>query len=332
MLALFTIEKLMDKKLRILFMGTPEFAVSSLEALFKSNYTIVGVVTAPDRPAGRGQQLRESAVKAYAMKQHLKILQPSNLKDPEFINELEELNANLQIVVAFRMLPEAVWKMPALGTFNLHASLLPNYRGAAPINWAIINGESESGLTTFYINENIDTGDIIMQERMNIGESETAGELHDRMMEKGSQLVLRTVQAIERNETSTINQSSLLDNSENKPAPKINKDTCKINWNDNIDSVYNMVRGLSPYPGAFTHLITPSGENIMLKIFQMEKEYNSESKPGSLITDGKNNISIEAVEGSLKLLEVQIAGKKRNSVVDFLRGFNIDNNWSAEQH
>src|ERR1043165_9173853 len=245
--------------LRIVFMGTPEFAVASLDALVNKGYNIVGVITAPDKPAGRGMKLQESAVKKYAVEKGLRILQPEKLKNPQFLDELKSLNADLQVVVAFRMLPEVVWNMPALGTINVHASLLPQYRGAAPINWAIINGEKQTGITTFKLKHEIDTGDILLQETINIGEDETAGELHDRMKEIGAQLLVKTIKGIADGSLKETPQPP----GDIKHAPKIFTETCHIKWNKSLNSIYNLIRGLSPYPGAFTLL-----DEKVLKIFK----------------------------------------------------------------
>ncbi|MDO9039139.1 MAG: methionyl-tRNA formyltransferase, partial [Lutibacter sp.] len=244
------------KDLRIVFMGTPDFAVATLDALVKAKFNVVGVITTPDKPAGRGQKIQQSPVKKYALAQNLTVLQPSNLKSEEFLNQLKSLHANLQIVVAFRMLPKAVWQLPEYGTFNLHASLLPNYRGAAPINWAIINGETKTGVSTFFIDEKIDTGNIILQEEVAIGDNETLGELHDKLMDIGSRLVVKTVQLIEKGTVATIKQPEI----EEKPAPKIFTETCKIDWDDSLSNIYNLIRGLNPFPAAWTTLINNNEE------------------------------------------------------------------------
>jgi methionyl-tRNA formyltransferase len=361
---------------RIVFMGTPDFAVASLEALVKARYNIVGVITAPDRPAGRGMKLQESAVKKYAVRHNLKILQPEKLKNPEFLTALKSLQADLQIVVAFRMLPEVVWKMPPMGTVNLHASLLPQYRGAAPINWAIINGEKETGVTTFKLQHQIDTGNVLLQEKMEIGENETAGELHDRMKDVGAKLVVRTVQGLidgtvqeiaqeniqytlpaeaqakagmlndqsstgetkssEMNQsvtekplpmtpfspgTQSVSDSPLTIHDSRltilKPAPKITTATCRIDWHQSIDEIQNLIRGLSPHPGAFTEL----GDKL-LKIFRSEKEPAvPTSRPGRWETDQKTFFKFAAKDGYIHLKELQLEGKKRMAVEDFLRGF-----------
>lgn len=298
-------------------MGTPEFAVGTLKKLVESNYNVVGVITAPDKPAGRGRQLKQSDVKEYTIKQNIKVLQPVNLKDKSFIDELKALNANLQVVVAFRMLPEVVWKTPEFGTFNLHASLLPNYRGAAPINWAIINGETKTGVTTFFIDERIDTGEIILQEEVDIHETDTAGTLHDKLMIKGSELVLKTVKLIESNEIHTTIQKNYEDL---KPANKIHKETCRINWNNSINDIYNFVRGLNPYPTAWT-VLHNNGEEMNVKIYLVAKEEASHNiKPGMLVID-KSKIKVAAKNGFLELLEIQFPGKRKMSAKDVLNGY-----------
>jgi methionyl-tRNA formyltransferase len=319
------------KKIRIVFMGTPEFAVASLEALVKADYNIVGVVTAPDKPAGRGMKLQESDLKKYAVKHHLKILQPEKLKNPEFLEELRSLNADLQIVVAFRMLPEAVWDMPTIGTINLHGSLLPQYRGAAPINWAIINGEKETGVTTFKLKHEIDTGDILLQEKIEIGENETAGELHDKMKEVGAQLLVKTVEGLADGTIQETSQSSIVsrESSETdsqltthnsrllKHAPKITTQTCRIDWNKTVDEIHNLIRGLSPYPAAFTEL----GDKT-IKIYRSEKEHAvPTSKPGRWESNGKTYLKFAAKDGYIHLKEIQLEGKKKMLIEDFLRGY-----------
>lgn len=313
---------IMAKELKIVFMGTPDFAVNSLKILVKNNYTIVGVITAPDKPAGRGQKLQQSAVKQYAEQQGLTVLQPTNLKAEEFISALKSLNANLQIVVAFRMLPEMVWSMPELGTFNLHASLLPQYRGAAPINWAIINGEKETGVTTFFLQQKIDTGDIIEQQKVAIGENETAGELHDKLMNEGGSLILKTVQAIENNNIVTKPQ----DNSQTlKEAYKIFKPDCKIDWRLDINTIYNKIRGLSPYPTAWTELNHKTDQTVLsLKIFRTLKIEEQHSQQIGTISTTKNSILVAVNGGFLQLLELQLEGKKRMDAQSLLNGFNIN--------
>jgi methionyl-tRNA formyltransferase len=318
-----------EKKLKIVFLGTPQFAVPSLEILLKNNYSIAAVVTAPDQPSGRGLQMNAPAIKKVAMEHHLKVLQPEKLKDKGFLNELKKLNADLQIVVAFRMMPEELWSMPRLGTFNLHASLLPQYRGAAPINRAIMNGEKETGVTTFFLKHEIDTGDILFRESVMIGENETAGELHDHLMLKGAELVLKTVQAIEQNNYKEIPQSVLVTSNETlKKAPKIFKEDCKINWNQSIENIHNHIRGLSTYPTAFTQLLSPEKEVIPVKIFKAEKKYTANHvMPGEIETDSKTYLRIAGADGFLNILELQLPGKKRHSIADLLRGFSFSNKW-----
>jgi methionyl-tRNA formyltransferase len=306
----------MNKDFKIVFMGTPDFAVASLDILVQNGFNIVGVVTAPDKPAGRGLQLQESAVKRYAVSKGLKVLQPEKLKNPAFLEELKALNADLQVVVAFRMLPELVWNMPPQGTINVHASLLPNYRGAAPINWAVINGEKESGVTTFKLQHEIDTGDVLFSERVPIREDETAGELHDVLMQTGATLLLKTVTAIAENQVTPIPQANIpLD--EIKHAPKIFKETCQIKWDQPLDAIYNLVRGLSPYPTAWT---TFQGKT--LKIFKAHKEHTTPAvAPGEFVTDQKTFIKIAAPDGYLSLDEIQLEGKKKMDITSFLRGY-----------
>lgn len=307
------------KNMRIIFMGTPEFAVASLDALQKAGCNIVAVITAPDKPAGRGMELQQSAVKKYAVENSLPVLQPEKLKDPLFLETLKKWQADLQVVVAFRMLPEQVWHMPALGSINLHGSLLPQYRGAAPINWAVINGEKETGVTTFKLKHEIDTGNILLQESFLIGENETAGEVHDRMKDIGASLLVKTVKGIadssitEQPQPSTVNhQPSTL-----KHAPKIFTETCKINFTKPVQEVHNLVRGLSPYPTAFTFL-----NEKKLKIFKTEKLLTqSAAKLGSVETDGKTFLHFACNGGLLAVKELQLEGKKKMLVEDFLRGY-----------
>lgn len=300
--------------LRIVFMGTPEFAVASLEALVKAGFNIVGVVTAPDRPAGRGMKMTESAVKKFAVRKGITVLQPDKLKDPVFLEALKALQADLQVVVAFRMLPEIVWNMPRLGTINLHGSLLPQYRGAAPINWAVINGDKETGVTTFKLKHEIDTGDILLQERMPIGDNETAGEVHDQMMHLGASVLVETVKGISNGSLKETPQ----DNSgELRHAPKIFTATCKINWNKPGEEIYNLIRGLSPYPAAFTDF-----EDKTLKIFKAEKEWIiPDSKPGRFETDRKTYLKFACIDGYIHIKDLQMEGKKRMLVEEFLRGY-----------
>lgn len=321
----------MKKNLRIVFFGTPEFAVSSLDILVKNNYSIAAVVTAPDKPAGRGQKLQESAVKKYAIEKGIKILQPEKLKDKNFIEELKTLNANLQVIVAFRMLPEEVWKMPALGTFNLHASLLPQYRGAAPINWAIINGEKTTGITTFFLQHEIDTGKIIFSEEIPIEENATAGELHDKLMHLGAQLVLKTASAIESGNYPSTDQKEILEKNQSilKTAPKIYKENCRINWNKTVDEIHNLIRGLSPYPGAWTEIHYQDKSHInILKVLKAHKEWTTNTEEtGKIMSDNKNYIKISVPNGFIYLEEIQLAGKKAMNIKEFLKGNKIDNSW-----
>jgi methionyl-tRNA formyltransferase len=304
--------------LRIVFMGTPEFAVASLQALVEAGCNIVGVITAPDKPAGRGMKLTESPVKKYAAENGLQILQPEKLKNPDFLAALKVLNADLQIVVAFRMLPEAVWNMPPLGTINLHGSLLPQYRGAAPINWAIINGEKETGVTTFKLKHEIDTGDILLQKKILIGENDTAGQLHNVMKEIGANLLVTTVKGIADGSLLETPQSKIINQAgELKHAPKIFTETCTINWNKTCDEIYNLIRGLSPYPGAITQF-----EGRILKIYQSKKEVvNHTSAIGQWLTDKNSFLKFACADGYIYVTELQLEGRKKMIVEDFLRGF-----------
>jgi len=303
-------------------MGTPEFAIPTLEAIVKSGYNVVGVITAPDRQSGRGRKVRMSAIKEYALENNLNILQPTNLKDENFLLELKSLQANLQVVVAFRMLPKSVWSMPELGTFNLHASLLPQYRGAAPINYAIINGDTKTGLTTFFLDEEIDTGKIIDQYEVEINYNDNVGTLHDRLKNLGGELVLRTIDKIINKSVKLIDQKST--NEKLRPAPKLFKENCRINWEKPSKEIYNFIRGLSPYPAAFSTLVSDDYDSIITKIYEVKivTEEKSEMKPGSIITDGRTYINVVTGYGILGIIELQLAGKKRMSIIDFLRGFN----------
>ena len=311
------------KDLRIVFMGTPDFAVASLKALVEGGYSVVGVITAPDRPAGRGKLLSESAVKKYAVKNNLPVLQPEKLKSQEFIDELVNLRADLQVVVAFRMLPEAVWAMPHLGTFNLHGSLLPQYRGAAPLNRAIINGETKTGVTTFLLNHEIDTGKILFKRETEIGENDTVGDIHDRLMEIGARLVIETVDAIAEGNIQPVPQSELLAGSEIKHAPKIFKEDCKIDWSKSAVSIRNLIRGLSPCPAAWTVMVNDkTGGEIQAKIFFALKNHSvKKSTPGNIESDGKTFLNVACGDGWLQISDLQIAGKKRMKTEEFLRGF-----------
>lgn len=313
----------MEKKdLRIVYMGTPEFAVESLKRLVEGGYQVVGVITMPDKPMGRhGSVLQPSPVKQYAVSQGLKVLQPEKLKNEEFLEELRALKADLQIVVAFRMLPEVVWNMPRLGTFNLHASLLPQYRGAAPINWAVINGETETGITTFFLKHEIDTGEIIDQVRVPIADTDNVEVVYDKLMKLGGDLVVKTVDAILEGNVKTIPQEQLTA-AELRPAPKIFKETCRIDWNAGVKKVYDFVRGLSPYPAAWTELHQGEAAPMSLKIFETEKVFTPHSlKPGTVVTDKKTYFHIASTDGFLRVLSLQLAGKKRMDVADFLRGY-----------
>ena len=309
-------------------MGTPEFAVESLKCLVEGGYNVVGVITMPDKPVGRHQDtLQASPVKQYAVSQGLKVLQPVKLKDEAFIEELRTLKADLQIVVAFRMLPEVVWNMPRLGTFNLHASLLPQYRGAAPINWAVINGDTETGITTFFLKHEIDTGEIIQQVRIPIADTDNVEIVYDKLMVLGGKLVTETVDHILDGTVKSIPQESITTDELLRPAPKIFKETCRIDWNEkNVKQLYDFVRGLSPYPAAWTEMEQEDGKRLTLKIFQTEKEFTSHNLSiGDIVSDGKRYLKVAATDGFLNLKEIQLAGKKRMNVEDFLRGFRIDN-------
>lgn len=306
--------------MKIIYMGTPDFAVEPLRRLVEAGKNIIAVVTMPDKPAGRGHKIQFSPVKEYALSVGLPILQPVNLKDPEFVEELRSYQADLQIVVAFRMLPEIVWNMPPLGTFNLHASLLPQYRGAAPINWAVINGETETGITTFFLQHEIDTGNIIMQEKINIAPDDNAGIVHDRLMMLGADLVLETVNQIESGNITSIPQPD----GELKPAPKIFKETCRINFNATAEAVRNLVRGLAPYPAAWIELTDPSGNTTNMKIYEVSKELCTPSHPaGTLVCDGKKILKVAVLDGYIHLNQVQLAGKKRMPAADLMRGTDL---------
>lgn len=322
----------MKRKFRIVFMGTPDFAVESLQAIVNNGFDVTAVITAPDKPSGRGKKILPSAVKRYAMAENLKLMQPLNLKDEEFLECLQSLNANLFVVVAFRMLPKLIWSMPEYGTFNLHASLLPDYRGAAPINWAIINGEQATGLTTFFLNDRIDTGDIIFKEPVAIKDDETFGELHDRLKVIGAALILKTLQAISENRVEAIAQNDVnLPAGQLHPAPKIHKEDTWINWNSRVEKIHDLVRGLSPIPAAITEIIAPSGQVHSLKVFKTEFEYRPHHlKPGMIETDGKSFLNIAGNDGLIKVIEIQLAGKKRMGINDFLRGFPVDSHWKMQ--
>ncbi len=307
----------MDNDFRLIFMGTPDFAIPSLKALLEAGFCVAGVVTAPDKPAGRGRELRPPPVKEVAQENQIPVLQPHNLKDPEFLKQLEAFNPDLQVVVAFRKLPKAVWALPTKGTFNLHASLLPDYPGAAPIHWAIINGENETGVTTFFLRSEIDKGSIIFQQKTPIREDQTAGSLHDELSELGADLVVKTAQAIQQDRAPIKEQQ---ETSDKKTAPKIFKEDCQIHWKNSLDYLYNFIRGLSPYPGAWTYF---RGETF--KIFKAEKQYASHGeKPGKVFTDHRNYMQVAVKGGFLDLLEVQLAGKAKMNVKAFLNGVNVE--------
>ncbi|MCA0931685.1 methionyl-tRNA formyltransferase [Lutimonas saemankumensis] len=304
------------RELRIVFMGTPDFAVNSLKALVEGSYHVVGVITAPDRPAGRGRKLNESAVKKYAISEGLNILQPTNLKDPAFLSKLKDLNADLQVVVAFRMLPKQVWAMPKYGTFNLHASLLPQYRGAAPINWAIINGEHKTGVTTFFINEEIDTGSVILQKETDISREMSAGDLHDILMDLGSNAVIETVELIKKGSLEVIPQGE----GDYKSAPKLNKDNSRINWTKSGNDIYNHIRGLSPYPGAWSTLEN-NQKKIELKIYKTKIITEQHDLEKGVIVASKKNLKVAVENGFIEILDLKLAGKKRMDARSLLNGY-----------
>ena len=310
------------EKLRIVFMGTPEFAVGILDAILKNNYEVVGIITAADKPSGRGQKINCSAVKEYALTRGLKILQPTNLKAETFLEELKSLNANCQVVVAFRMLPEVVWKMPKFGTFNLHASLLPNYRGAAPINWVIINGEEKTGVTTFFIDDTIDTGAMIISAETTIAPTENAGELHDRLLDLGCRTVVDTLALIENGRVQTTLQTETLGL---KEAPKLNRDNCRIDWTQPVQKVYNQIRGLSQYPAAWTTILD-NNQEWMVKIYGVQLQMEAHAMvPGSLHTT-KKEMTIAGLDGSLKITQLQFPGKKKMTTAELLNGMQFSSN------
>lgn len=316
--------------IRIIYFGTPEFAASQLEAILEAGYEVAAVVTMPDKPAGRGKKLQSSEVKKTALEHQLPVLQPERLKDPDFLKQLESCHANLFVVVAFRMLPAVVWKMPELGTFNLHASLLPQYRGAAPINHAIINGENHTGLTTFFLNEEIDKGAVILREQVEIRPDETAGELHDELMLLGNKLVVETIRKIENHDIEPVTQEKLATGETLKDAPKIFKDFCMIRWDQDCQTIYNHIRGLSPYPAAHTRLESGNGNMLELKVFRSEIEYCNTLEPaGNVITDQKNYLKIAATDGYIHLTVLQQAGKKSMEIKEFLRGVHFESTWKA---
>lgn len=320
---------LKKEEFRIVFMGTPEFAVPSLKAIIEAGYPVVGVITAPDKPAGRGKKLSPSCVKSFAEEQGIAVMQPTNLKDLQFLESLKTLSPQFQVVVAFRMLPRQVWDLPPYGTINLHASLLPQYRGAAPLNHAIMNGEKITGLTTFMLDKEIDTGNILLQRKLDIGADETVGELHDRMMTEGTGLLLETIELIRQNRVRPFKQNELIgDRGALKSAPKIFKEQCRIDWNKEGQDINNFVRGLSPYPTAYSFLNSPDKEQYLLKIYKSRFEEVPTMHPsGSIVTDGKSFLKVATKNDYLYLLEVQLAGKKRLQITDFLHGFHLDESW-----
>ncbi|MDD4108826.1 MAG: methionyl-tRNA formyltransferase [Prolixibacteraceae bacterium] len=311
------------KEIRIVFMGTPEFAVASLKALVDGGYNVAGVVTAPDKPAGRGKKITQPAVKDYAIQQGLKVLQPENLKDPVFLQELQDLKPDIQVVVAFRILPEVVWRMPGLGSFNLHGSLLPHYRGAAPLNWAIINGENKTGVTTFMIDSRIDTGKILFQREIDIQDNDTVGDIHDKLMKTGAYLVIDTIEALAEGKVNPVSQSELAVSGKIKAAPKIFKEDCKIDWTKKVVEVRNLIRGLSPFPAAWANLVNiESGRTLLLKIYFAQPVIAEETaRPGTIDTDGDTYLNVACNDGWLEITNIQISGKKRMKTSDFLRGF-----------
>ena len=324
--------------LRIVYMGTPDFAVEALRQLVEGGYNVVGVITMPDKPAGRGHKIQYSPVKQYALEQNLPLLQPEKLKDEAFVQALREWKADLQIVVAFRMLPEVVWSMPRLGTFNLHASLLPQYRGAAPINWAVINGDTETGITTFFLKHEIDTGEVIQQVRVPIADTDNVEIVHDKLMMLGGKLVVETVDAILNGVVKPVPQEEMAVVGELRPAPKIFKETCRIDWNQPVKKVYDFIRGLSPYPAAWSELVSPEGEVVVVKIFETEKYIRNEGKRcrnsrgcfckvGSIETDGKKYIKVAVPGGFVSVLSLQLLGKKRLKTDELLRGFRLTNEY-----
>lgn len=312
--------------LRIVYMGTPDFAVETLRQLVEGGYNVVGVITMPDKPAGRGHKIQYSPVKQYALEQNLPLLQPEKLKDEVFVEALREWKADLQIVVAFRMLPEVVWNMPRLGTFNLHASLLPQYRGAAPINWAVINGDTETGITTFFLKHEIDTGEVIQQVRVPIADTDNVEVVHDKLMMLGGKLVLETVDAILNGTVKTISQEEMAVVGELRPAPKIFKETCRIDWNQSVKKIYDFIRGLSPYPAAWSELIaSEKAESVVVKIFESEKVYESHQlAAGTIVTDGKKFMKVAVSDGFVSILSLQLPGKKRLKTDELLRGYHLE--------
>ena len=310
--------------LRIVYMGTPDFAVEALRQLVEGGYNVVGVITMPDKPAGRGHKIQYSPVKEYALEKNLPLLQPEKLKDEAFIQALRDWKADLQIVVAFRMLPEVVWNMPRLGTFNLHASLLPQYRGAAPINWAVINGDTETGITTFFLKHEIDTGEVIQQVRVPIADTDNVEVVHDKLMKLGGQLVVETVDAILNGTVKSIPQEEMAVVGELRSAPKIFKETCRIDWNKPVKQIYDFIRGLSPYPAAWSELVNPQGETVVVKVFDSEKMHEPHQLlPGTIVTDGKTSLKVAAADGFVSIRSLQLPGKKRLKTDELLRGFHL---------
>ncbi len=314
--------------LKIVYMGTPDFAVEALRQLVEGGYNVVGVITMPDKPAGRGHKIQFSPVKQYALEHHLPLLQPEKLKDEVFVQALREWKADLQIVVAFRMLPEVVWNMPRFGTFNLHASLLPQYRGAAPINWAVINGDTETGITTFFLKHEIDTGEVIQQVSVPIADTDNVEIVHDKLMLLGGKLVIETVDAILNGTVKAIPQEEMNVAEELRPAPKIFKETCRINWDAPVKKVYDFIRGLSPHPAAWTELIAPSGESMVVKVFESEKIVEAHQlEVGTLLTDGKKYIKVAVQDGFISILALQLPGKKRLKTDELLRGLKLTSDY-----
>ena len=310
--------------LRIVYMGTPDFAVEALRQLVEGGYNVVGVITMPDKPAGRGHKMQYSPVKQYALERNLPLLQPEKLKDEAFVEALRAWKADLQIVVAFRMLPEVVWNMPRLGTFNLHASLLPQYRGAAPINWAVINGDTETGITTFFLKHEIDTGEVIQQVRVPIADTDNVEVVHDKLMMLGGKLVVETVDDILNGTVKSIPQEEMTVVGELRPAPKIFKETCRIDWNQPVKKVYDFIRGLSPYPAEWTELMNSEGEAVVMKVFESEKiNETHDLTPGTIVTDGKKYIKVAVPDGFVSILSLQLPSKKRLQTDELLRGFHL---------
>ena len=320
-------------KLRIAFYGTPDFAVATLAAMTKKNYNIVAVITAPDKPAGRGRKLTAPPVKIFAKENHFHVIQPTNLKSPSFINQLRDLKIDLQVVVAFRMLPQEVWNMPPKGTFNIHGSLLPQYRGAAPINWAIINGETKTGVTSFFLQHKIDTGNIIDRKEIKIDENDNVENIHDKLMVLGAELAIETIEKIISDDIEVYPQEKFIDdNTILKNAPKIFKQDCKIDWNKNINDIHNFIRGLSPFPGAFTELVNTDGKTIYFKIYKTSKIYDSHTCVNKeIICDNKTHLQICVDGGLIQIEEIQVKGKKRMDIQSFLRGFKLDDNWTIKE-